>query len=103
MMISRISDLMLSVVLGKNLYNNRPKIWGTSTSVYENAMEVYKRKHEKPDVLLSKESLKCPVCPELRFLKDIGGYKKVWEDGGMNSILLFNDFVFVVKAVLKCG
>ena len=81
LMISRISDLMLSVVLGKNLYNNRPKIWGTSTSVYENAMEVYKRKHEKPDVLLSKESLKCSACPELRFMKDIGGYKKVWEDG----------------------
>ena len=80
LMIGRISDLMLSVVLGKTLYNNRPKIWGTNTSVYNNAMEVYKRKHEKPDVLLSKESLKCSACPELRFMKDIGGYRKVWED-----------------------
>jgi len=80
LMISRVPDLMLSVVLGKTLYNNRPKIWGTNSSVYKNAMEVYKRKNEKPDVLLSREFLKSSACPEVRFMNDIGGYRKVWED-----------------------
>ena len=64
----------------KNVYNGWPKDWGTNESVYKSIISTYKKNKEKPDVLLRKEDMKDCNCPEMRFMKEVGNYRMVWED-----------------------
>ncbi len=73
-------DLMLAVSMEKVLYNNSPKNWGTNRTVYNSIISTYEKTKEKPDVLLRKSDMQDKDCPEVEFMKVVGGYSKKWEN-----------------------
>jgi len=73
-------DLMLAVSMEKVLYNNSPKNWGTNRTVYNSIISTYVKTKEKPDVLLRKSDMQDKDCPEIKFMKEVGGYSKKWEN-----------------------
>lgn len=73
-------DLMLAVSMEKVLYNNSPKNWGTNKTVYNSIISTYEKTKEKPDVLLRKSDMQDKNCPEIKFMKKVGGYSKKWEN-----------------------
>ena len=81
-LIGNVNDLMVGHIMGKTLYNNSPKSWGTNDGVYNNIIATYNKTKEKPDVFLRKKDMLDNGCPEMRFMNVVGGYEKKWEDEG---------------------
>ena len=79
-LIGNTGDIKHVVYMNKNIYNGTPKDWATNEIVYNMIMSIYKKNGEKPDVLLRKEDMKDSNCPEIRFMKEVGNYRMVWED-----------------------
>ncbi|MBR6368367.1 MAG: glycosyltransferase family 39 protein [Bacteroidaceae bacterium] len=80
LLIGNNCDLMLAVSMEKVLYNNSPKNWGTNRTVYNSIISTYEKTKEKPDVLLRKSDMQDKDCPEIKFMKEVGGYSKKWEN-----------------------
>ncbi len=80
LLIGNNCDLMLAVSMEKVLYNNSPKNWGTNKTVYNAIISTYEKTKEKPDVLLRKGDMQDIDCPEVKFMKVVGGYSKKWEN-----------------------
>ena len=66
--------------MDKTLYNNAPQPWNSKTNIYNTVISTYKKTKEKPDVLLRKSDMQDKDCPEIRFMKEVGGYSKKWEN-----------------------
>ncbi len=79
-LVSHFSDLLGAYIIEKNLYNNTPYPWNSKKHIYKTIISTYEKTKEKPDVLLRKGDMQDIDCPEVKFMKVVGGYSKKWEN-----------------------